>query len=651
MKKRRGYNEIAFEESISDDWSRDIKLAEVSIGNRPLRYIGVVVFVIAIAIAVQIVYLNFSRGSYYAARAADNVANENAIPAPRGEILDREGDVLAEDKAAFEATLDVRTFINAQNNNSADASALISETTQAVQNILGLSPNDFATLIAQSSASNFATPVVLADNLTQGQLVNLQAINLPTIHIQSDFKRNYPDGRVFSSVVGYTGRVTPADLQQDAKLSASDLIGKTGVEAYYDTALRGTPGVTLEYKDARGRTLGQAQQSTPAVGAPLTTTIDGGLQTYFYNRLAQGLSSLGRTTGLGIALDPQNGQILALVNLPGYDNNVFSQAGSTSSIAEIRRLLTSSDRPLFDRAVSGNYNPGSTIKPLDGVAGLKEGVIDPSRVIFSPGYLMVPNPYNSSTPTRYADWQYQGNVNLASALAQSSDVYFYLLGGGSPASTPMLNDASDYGIHGLGITKLNQWWQTFGLGDPTGVDLPNEASGFLPTPDWKEKKFGTPWLLGDTYNVSIGQGDLLLTPLQLISYIGAIANGGTIWRPYVNASSSPATNKDLTYLAPQIQDVQTGMLAGVTSPRGTSHTLSGLPFSVCAKTGSAQVHDNSQENALFVGYAPCDPSVSSDGAPQIALLILIENSRQGSLNAVPIAKDVLNWYYENRLKP
>ena len=160
---------------------------------------------------------------------------------------------------------------------------------------------------------------------------------------------------------------------------------------------------------------------------------------------------------------------------------------------------------------------------------------------------------------------------------------------------------------------------------------------------------GTPWLLGDTYNVSIGQGDLLLTPLQLISYIGSIANGGTIWRPYVNASSTQHINEDLTSLLPQIQDVQVGMQDGVVQPKGTSHTLNDLPFPVCAKTGSAQVHDNSQENALFVGYAPCNPSSPDDDSPQIALLILIENSKQGSLNAVPIAKDVLSWYYENRM--
>jgi penicillin-binding protein 2 len=652
--KKYNQDDIAFEDSLSDDWSHDIKIVEVPIGNRPLFYLGIAVAVLVLAVTVQVVYLNVSSGAYYQARAEDNIAQANATPAPRGEILDREGNVLAEDKAAFVAILDVRKYLK--------NSDLQSSTEAAAQTVLGVAPDTFLSLVEQASADDFATPVVLDENLSQNELVNLQALNLPTIQIQSDFVRDYPNGPVFSSVVGYTGRPTAADLKSDSTLTANDFIGKTGVEAYYDSTLRGIPGMNVQYRNALGQLLGAGAQSSAQVGTPLTLTIDGSLQNYLYHRLASGLASLGRTIALGLAINPQNGQILALVNLPGYDNNVFSQPGASSSITQIKNLLTSSDRPLFDRVVSGNYNPGSTIKPLDGVAGLKEGVIDSSRRVFSPGYIMVPNPYNSSTPTRYADWQYQGSVNLASALAQSSDVYFYLVGGGSPASTPMLNDQSDYGITGLGITRLYQWWEKFGLGKKTGVDLPSEASGFLPTPDWKESKFGTPWLLGDTYNVSIGQGDLLLTPLQLLSYIVGIANGGMIWRPYINADSTPQANENLTDLLPEIQDVQVGMRAGVSTPKGTSYTLHDMAFPVCAKTGSAQVHDNSQENALFVGYAPCgvapEPGIGSGGAnasssynalPQIALLILIENSREGSLNAVPIAKDVLNWYYENRL--
>jgi penicillin-binding protein 2 len=623
--------DIAFEDALSDDWRRDIEVAEVSIGNRPMRYLAIVVAVLVLAVAVRIIVLDFSN-TYYAARAERNVAQENETPAPRGIIYDSEGDVLADNKATFSALLDVQTFLENENQQSS--------TLAAIGNILGISQGDVWSLVAAAQKNDFASPVVLADNLDQSEIVNLQALGSNEVELENDFARTYPNGPIFSSVVGYAGRVTADDIKKDPSLKNQDVIGKAGIEAFYDQALRGVPGVALTYTNAQGKTLGQKQQSVPQIGTPLTLTIDGGLQTYFYNVLSNQLANLGRPIGLGVAMDPRTGAVLSLINLPGYDNNVFSETGQD---AVIQDLLTSSDRPLFNRAVNGYYNPGSTIKPLDAVAALSEGVIDSTREIYSPGYLLVPNPYNPSAPSRYLDWQYQGSVNMAAALAQSSDVYFYIVGGGSPPeSTPMLNDPSDYGISGLGIGRLHEWWQKFGLGKPTGIDMPNEGSGFLPTPAWKQEHSGIPWLLGDTYNVSIGQGDLLLTPIQLLDYISAIANGGDIYRPFLNASSTPVVSEDLTSLLPEIKQVQQGMIEGVSSPKGTSYTLHNLPVSICAKTGSAQVENNTQENALFVGYAPCDN-------PQIALLILIENSRQGSLNAVPVAGQVLNWYYENRI--
>ena len=629
----RKYNDVALEESLGDDWGRDLTMVEVPLGNKPLWSLAAVLAGIGFIIIGRVVFLNASNGTYYAARAAANVAQAKATPAPRGIIYDREGDALVKNDAVFAAYLDPHQFLA---NTAAQAG-----TVQAIQTVFGMSSDTVWAMLNNSEAQDFAAPIVLSDNLTSAQLVNVQAdaSAFPAIVLKSDFARAYPNGPIYSSVIGYTGYVTQADLANGQKLTAQDFVGKAGIEKYYDSTLEGSSGVNVQFKNAHGQILTAQQRSNPVIGGSVDLTIDGGLQTYFYNRLYSGLASLGRQVGLGLAINPQNGQILSLVNLPGFDNNAFSNPASSS--AEIQNYLTSPTRPLFNRAVSGYYNPGSTIKPLDAVAVLKNGIIDPNREIFSAGYIMVPNPYNSSTPTKYMDWRYQGNVNLASALAQSSDVYFYVVVGGSPVSTPMLNDPSDYGIAGLGVDQLHSWWEKFGLGKTTGVDLPGEAEGFLPTPQWKQQKMGTPWLLGDTYNVAIGQGDLLVTPLQLLSYIGAIANGGTIYRPYLNMSSTPMANEDLTSLLPQIQNVQQGMREGVTSPLGTAHTMNDLPFSVCAKTGSAQVQNNQEENALFVGYAPCDN-------PQIALLILIENSKQGSLNAVPIAKDVMNWYYNNR---
>jgi penicillin-binding protein 2 len=623
--------DIAFEDALSDDWRRDLDIAEVTIGNRPMRYLAVAVACMVLGIAARVVFLGF-HNAYYAVRAERNVAQENETPAPRGIIYDKEGDVLADNKAAFSALLDVKAFLT-----DADQE---SSTLATIQNVLGIPPPEVWSQVAAAQKNDFASPVVLADDIRQGQLVNLQALSLPTLTLRSDFMRTYPDGAVFSSVLGYSGRVTAGDLAEDPGLRNQDVIGKAGLEASYDKLLRGTPGVAVTYANAQGKKLGEKQQSVPQVGTPLTLTIDGGLQSYFYQSLSNQLAALGRPVGLGIAMDPRTGAVLSMINLPGYDNNVFSGPGQD---AEIQNLLTSSDRPLFNRAVNGFYDPGSTIKPLDAVAALTEGVINSTREIYSPGYLLVPNPYNAATPSRYLDWQYQGNVNMASALAQSSDVYFYIVGGGSPAvSTPLLNDSSDYGIAGLGIDRLNAWWQKFGLGKPTGIDLPGESAGFLPTVAWKQQHSGKPWLQGDTYNVSIGQGDLLVTPIQLLDYIAAIANGGNVYRPFLNASSTPMVAEDLTSFLPEIRQVQEGMREGVATPRGTSYTLHDLPVSICAKTGSAQVENNTQENALFVGYAPCND-------PQIAILILIENSKQGSLNAVPVAGDVLDWYYKNRM--
>jgi penicillin-binding protein 2 len=335
-----------------------------------------------------------------------------------------------------------------------------------------------------------------------------------------------------------------------------------------------------------------------------------------------------------MAMNPQNGEVLALMSFPTFNNTVMSNSGNAD---EKRAILSSATQPLFNRVVAGRYSPGSTIKPLHSVAILKEGIIDPRTTIFSPGYLDIPNPYDPSKPSRYLDWRYQGDVDLANAIAQSSDVYFYETVGG-------------FGNRkGLGITRLREWWQKFLLDKKTGIDMPGEGSGFLPSPEWKEERDGRPWLLGDTYNVSIGQGDLITTPVQLLNYINAIANGGKIYQPVLNKDASRATLlADLTGLGWEISEAQKGMRRAVISSLGTAHLLDGLPFAVNAKTGSAQVLNNTQENAFFVGYIPTT-SNGIDNGSEISIMILVEHAKQGSSNTLPIARDVLQWYWENRI--
>ena len=291
---------------------------------------------------------------------------------------------------------------------------------------------------------------------------------------------------------------------------------------------------------------------------------------------------------------------------------------------------------------------------LAALAALKEEVVNSTRKIFSPGYIDIQNPYDLEEFTRYRDWRWQGNVDLSSAIAQSSNVYFYVVGGGAPRGVdPQILSGGGY-VGGLGINRLHSWWEKFLLGRYTGIDLPGEAEGFLPTPSWKEEKSGMPWLLGDTYNVAIGQGDLLLTPIQLLNYISAIANGGKIYEPVVNLDREyPKILADLSELLPEILEVRKGMEEAVTSLMGTAHTLSDLGFKVAAKTGTAEVRSKQDQNAFFVGYLPAPASAKENkpapGSP-IAILVLVENSLEGSLNTVPIAKDVLNWYYWNRIR-
>lgn len=633
IKKKSKGAEFFFEESLGDNWASDFEMAEVPLDSRSFRYLGLGIAFIAFVIASRVVWLGLS-GGWYAARADANFHQTEQFSAPRGIIYDRFGKVLADNTASFLAILKTKEFLQDAVNESS--------TLGEIEKILGVPPEAVWVEIRQIPADRVGDPLLITSRLTQPQVVQIKSLQSSSLLVVQGFERNYFNGQIFSSVLGYVGAVSPEDLKSRPELSAGDAVGKTGLEYQYDAQLRGEPGEVVRLRDSRGQVLEERREDASKIGHPLRLTIDADLQTYFYNRLTAGLRALGRQVGAGLAMNPKTGEVLALVNVPGFDNNLFSAAGKSD---ERQKLLSSPLKPLFNRVVSGQYNPGSTIKPLVAVAALTEGVISPQQKIYSPGYLEVPNRYNSSTPSRFLDWRPQGWVDTAAAIAQSSNVYFYLLGGGSP---PQFNGSrgldGQTGIHGLGITRLHEWWQKFNLGKPTGIDLPGEADGLLPSPEVKEKTTGTPWLLGDTYNATIGQGDLLLTPLQLLTYISGIANNGKLPQPYlVSDYRSSKTLVDLSPLLPQIQEVQKGMRETVTAPLGTAYLLRDLPFSVAAKTGTAQIQSNTKTNSFFVGYAPPDD-------PQVAILVLVENSVEGSLNTIPIAKDTLNWYYENRIK-
>lgn len=610
--------EFDLEHSIIESAARGkntgLEALELPLSKRVFTLILATAVFFGFTALVRISFLSFYKGDFYAARSAMNAQKPIAIPSARGKIYDRFGNLLVKNESSYRLVLNPGLARRRKID--------LRETIAGVSEILWIERLELLSILEKTDLEKSAL-VTLARNLSETEVKAIQKLDNPALEIQDDYRRQYRSGLSFSHLLGYTGM---GEL--------NDLRGKTGLEKYYDSLLAGSDGLRLMYRDSTGKILEEKLFEAPKNGENLYTTIDSGLQEYFYNRLSRALSALGRNVGVGIALNPQNGEVLALVNLPSYDNNVFTLPEKRGERA---RLLNSRLQPLFNRAVSGMYTPGSAIKPLVALAALSEGLVNSKDKVFSSGVLEIPNLYFPDQPSRFLDWKAHGWVDLRSALARSSNIYFYTIGGGLP---PEAQNPSDIQT-GLGIVKLKEYWQKFGFGEKTGIDLDAENAGFLPDPEEKEARKKDVWRLGDTYNVSIGQGDLLVTPIQLINQIAAIANGGKFYRPHLTKNGTEIV-RDFSGLGKYIKEVQGGMKDAVQKWYGTAYLLSDLPVSAAAKTGSAQVANNTRTNAFFVGYAPSEN-------PQIAILVLIENAREGSLNAVPVAKDVLDWYYWNRL--
>ena len=611
---------VPFEELLIDRIHEE-DLLEVPVESRLFRVFLAVCCVIVGIVVVQLFVLGVLKGDFYSARAAANMSDIRIERAPRGLILDRFGDVLVRNEPLYRAFLLPRFLPQ----DTAERYRILSELRKA----LGLSEDDFFSRVTEEELNAYEE-LLLSPRLSREELVRLTELAEPWLKLEPAFSRVPTDALVFSHLAGYTGFPSETDIEADPDLSPHDEVGKDGLELMYDSVLRGVSGKEVAFRNAQGGNEGFQRVREARGGEDLQTFIDGELQRYFYESLGSSLERLGRTTAVGIAIDPRNGEVLSLVGFPSFDASRVSD------------FLAAPDDPLFNRAVSGLYNPGSTIKPLHAVAALAEGVISPFQEIYSGGDLELPNPYTPSQPSRFNDTKVHGLVDVRSALARSSNVYFYTVGGGFG------------GQEGLGIERLKRWWELFRLNQKTGIDLPGEQVGVLPDPQWKKEVMGEDWRIGDTYHVSIGQGDLLVTPIGLASYVSAIANGGVFFEPHIvkrargtgNAEETIVHPKPLSDIRDMIRDVvpyvQEGMEDVAAKPYGTAYSLSSLPFPVAAKTGTAQVAQNTKVNAFFIGYAPADD-------PKIALAILIENAREGSANTIPVAREVLLWFYENRI--
>ena len=375
---------------------------------------------------------------------------------------------------------------------------------------------------ARKSKDPFA-PVIVKDGLDQAAAFRLreQLPLLPGVQVVVDPVRRYLAGEVLSDVLGYTGRVDEEDfaLLEDRGYLASDRIGKAGVEAAYEAYLRGTVGRKEIEKDATGRELRTIAEDPATPGNNLVLSIDLDLQKKA-TELVQDVANGGQAAA--IVMDVHSGEVLALVSLPMYDNNIFS--GKIDE-ERLQQYLDDPKKPLVNHALSEQYAPGSIFKQITGAAALQEGVAVPSTTITSNGFINIPNQYDPSVVYTFKDWRTLGTLDFYGGIAMSSDVYFYYLAGGYHA----------YGenFDGLGVERLARYARQFGLGRKTGIDIAGEADGNIPDEAWKQETFGDDWFLGDTYNMGIGQGFVAATPIQMVRVTAAVANGGTLLTPRV----------------------------------------------------------------------------------------------------------------------
>ena len=473
--------------------------------------------------------------------------------------------------------------------------------------------------------------IIISENLDHQTLIVLETKieELPGFEIEKRIQREYLDGETISHLIGYLGKV--------------DFEGKEGIEKSYNQVLKENPGKILIERDARGKILSQEIVDLPKPGKSLVLWLDFDLQKKIKEEMEKKIKEVGAKGGAAVALDPKTGGVLSLVSLPSFDNNLFSRGISQE---EWEKLEKDQRKPLLNRATSGQYLLGSTVKPFIALAALEEKIISQNTKINCQGGIEIPHRYNPDIIYRFGDWAVHGWTDVKKAIAESCNVFFYTIGGGYQ------------GKEGLGPSKIKKFLELFGFGKLVSSDfpIPSFAQGLVGDPEWKKKNFGENWWDGDTYNLSIGQGYILSTPLQVARAFAAIANGGKLLKPkFVKEIVDEEKNvieviqseveSEIPIDPKNLQIVKEGMrwaVTGQNSPYASAIALNDLPVAVAAKTGTAQVSRKDCRDCYNIWISVFAPYED----PKIVLTIVLEDVK-GRLSqvVVPVAKEILSWYF------
>ena len=572
--------------------------------------------------------LQVTRHQDFATHSDNNRVHVRPAAPSRGLIYDRNGELLADNRPSYSLSI-IRE-------RSEDLEQLLLQ----ISSLIDISSDDIERFEKRLKRRKPYERTPLRFNLSEQErgILAVNSYRLDGAEVTARLTRFYPNGELFAHVIGYVGRINERESQQidSVAYSGTDSIGKIGVEKYYEDRLLGAVGTEHVETNARGRVMRILENVSPLPGTNLTVHLDSNLQRVAHKAFKDDRGAL-------VAIDIKTGGILSMVSAPSYDPNLFVSGISQTNYDQ---LLQSSDRPLFDRAIRGQYPPGSTIKPLFGLIGLHNNSISMDYSIEDPGYFFmegIERPWRDHNSKRGGHGK---GVDLAKAIIESCDVFFYKMS----VKT--------------GIDLLSSYSGMFGLGNLTGIDMPGERPGIMPSREWKQGAKQEAWFNGDTINVSIGQGFMLTTPLQLAVMSARIASKGKLLKPQLvksidGVATQPVEVRESINMSDEYWDyVHKAMRDVVHSPRGTAKGISnGLNYEIAGKTGTAQVisisaeeeYDSSKidksqwDHALFVAFAPMDD-------PQIAVGLIVENGEHGSSAAAPIARLVIDEYMKSKSK-
>ena len=581
---------------------------------------GVGAAVLVLVLLARLLHLQYLSHQHYTTLSNDNRVRIEAVAPTRGLIFDRNGTVLAENLPSFALELTPERVDD------------LDRTLERLRPLVDFDEHDVERLRAAWRRARPFEGVPLRFRLSPEEVArfSVQRHRFPGADIVAGLTRHYPFAHTGVHALGYVGRIDEADLErlEESEYRATSHVGKLGVEHSFESVLHGDPGFRRVEVNVQGRVLRVLEEQAPVPGGDVYMTLDLGLQ-----RLAERL--LGARDGAAVVLDPRNGQVLALASTPTFDPNQFVNGIGREAYAALR---DSSHRPLFNRAIKGQYPPGSTIKPFVALNGLESDLQEHDKEIDCRGYYRL-----EGRGRRYRDWKAHGEVDLADAITQSCDVMFY-----------------DLALR-LGIERLSSFLRRFGFGGPTGIDIPGERSGLVPDPQWKRRARGESWYTGETLIHGIGQGYLQTTPVQLATAAAMLANRGEPVRPHllleargaadpVPAAGDPVVPA-LGLSLPSDWEYVIDAMVGVTQgERGTARAIGyKSPHTIAGKTGTAQVFGLAQneeyeaeeiaaelrDHALFIAFAPAD-------APRVAVAVVVENGGSGSAAAAPIARELID---------